>query len=137
MRISTFISFAGFVLLIVGTFCPIIHFALFNQTVYQLNKPYGLVFLLVAVVGILGTVLNNKKLTRLIAWVLAGLVVVFYIAALIKIHFSFSFIPFHSLSNYLTGKITFRWGWYLLCTGAALALAGTFGKTQTNFNSTI
>lgn len=128
MKLPSLISFAGFVIIIAATYCPIIHFAIFNQNVYQLNKPYGIVFLLVAIVGIVGTVFSNAKLTRTIAWVMAALVLFFYIAALVKIHFSFSFIPFHSLANYLTGKITFRWGWYLLVFGAILAVAGTLGK---------
>jgi hypothetical protein len=135
MRISSFVSFAGFIMIIVGTYCPIIHFAIFNQDAYQLNKPYGIVFLLVAVVGILGTVFSNIKLTQFIAWLMAALVILFYIAALIKIHFSFSFIPFHSLAGYLAGKITFRWGWYVLCCGAILAVTGTLFK-KTGFTNT-
>ena len=134
MRISSFISFTGFVMIIVATFCPILHFAIFNQTVYQLNKPYGLVFLLIAVVGIIGTVFSNAKLTKLMAWVSFGLVIVFFIAALCRIHTSFSFIPFRSISGYLSDKIEFKWGWYLLCVGAIVALAGTFGNGKRNYN---
>lgn len=137
MRISSFISFAGFVMIIVATFCPILHFAIFNQNVYQLNKPYGLVFLLIAVVGIIGTVFSNAKLTKLMAWVSVILVAVFFIAALCRIHTSFNFIPFRSISNYLSDKIRFKWGWYLLCVGAIVALAGTFGNKRSHYNSNI
>jgi len=135
MRISSFISFVGFIMIIVATFCPILHFAIFNQTVYQLNKPYGLVFLLIAVVGIISTVLSNPKLTNLMAWVSLGLTIVFFIAALLKIHTSFSFIPFHSLAGYLSDKIKFKWGWYVLCAGAIMALAGTFANKKTTFSA--
>jgi len=137
MRISSFISFVGFVMIIVATFCPILHFAIFNQTVYQLNKPYGLVFLLIAVVGIISTVLSNPKLTKLMAWVSLALTIVFFIAALLKIHTSFSFIPFRSLAGYLSDKIKFKWGWYVLCAGAILALAGTFANKKTSFSADI
>jgi len=132
MRISSFVSFVGFVMVFVATFCPIAHFII-NQNAYQCNQPYGLILLLVAVVGIIGTVFNNVKLTKLIAWILVGLVIVFYIAALFKIHNYFNFIPFHTISGYLSGKIKFRWGWYLMCIGAILALAGTFFQKQNNF----
>jgi len=132
MRIPSLISFTGFIMIIVATYCPILHVLFINQNVYQLNKPFGLVFLLIAVVGILGTVFSNAKLIRLTAWVSVGLVILFYIAALFRIHTSFSFIPFNSLANYLTKKITFRWGWYLLCIGALIALAGTLGKKSIN-----
>jgi hypothetical protein len=132
MRIPSLISFAGFIMIIVASYCPILHVILVNQNVYQLNEPFGLVFLLIAIVGILGTVFNNVKLIRLSAWVSAALAVLFYIAALLKIHTSFSFIPFNFVAHYLSKKITFRWGWYLLCVGALLALAGTLAKKQIN-----
>jgi len=86
MRISSFISFVGFIMIIVATFCPILHFAIFNQTVYQLNKPYGLVFLLIAVVGIISTVLSNPKLTNLMAWVSLGLIIFFGIFVTNKLY---------------------------------------------------
>jgi hypothetical protein len=137
MRISSFISFVGFIMIIVASFCPILHFTIFNQTMYQLNKPYGLVFLLIAVVGIIGTVLNNTKLVNLMAWVSLGLTFIFYIAALCRIHTSFSFIPFHSLAGYLSDKIKFKWGWYVLCTGAVLTIAGVLSNKKASFNTEI
>ncbi|WP_299580055.1 hypothetical protein [Mucilaginibacter sp.] len=100
-----------------------------NWNVYDGNKPYGIVILLVAVVGILGTVFNQVKITRLAAWLSLGLVILFYLLALLKVHTSFSFIPFRSVSAYLSGKIKFKWGWYLLFGGPLLALAGVvFGR---------
>ncbi|WP_183572801.1 hypothetical protein HDF18_05605 [Mucilaginibacter sp. X5P1] len=132
MRISSFISFVGFIMIIVATFCPILHFSIFNQTVYQLNKPYGLVFLLIAVVGIISTIFSNAKLTKLMAWVSLGLTIIFYIAALFRIHTSFSFIPFHSLAGYLSDKIRFKWGWYVLCIGSVLAIVGVLSNRKNN-----
>lgn len=133
MRIPAFISFVGFVMVFVATFCPIAHFII-NQNVYQLNKPYGMVFLMVAVVGVIATVFGNVKLTKLLSRIMVALVILFYIAALFKIHNYFNFIPFHFMSGYLSGKIRFAWGWYVLCAGAALALAGTFvNKKASNF----
>jgi hypothetical protein len=119
-------------MIIVATFCPILHFAIFNQTVYQLNKPYGLVFLLIAVVGIISTIFSNAKLTKLMAWVSLGLTITFFIAALFRIHTSFSFIPFHSLAGYLSDKIKFKWGWYVLCTGSVLAIVGVLSNRKNN-----
>lgn len=119
-------------MIIVATFCPILHFSIFNQTVYQLNKPYGLVFLLIAVVGIISTIFSNAKLTKLMAWVSLGLTIIFYIAALFRIHTSFSFIPFHSLAGYLSDKIRFKWGWYVLCIGSVLAIVGVLSNRKNN-----
>jgi len=125
MRINTFISFAGFVMLIAATYCPIMRpFHLRSLDVYDGNKPYGMVILLVAVVGILGAVLNQVKITRLAAWLSLALVVLFFILAELKIHTSFNFIPFHAIDAFLSRQIKLRWGWFLLFAGPLLAIAG-------------
>jgi predicted membrane channel-forming protein YqfA (hemolysin III family) len=131
MRLSALLSFAGFIILIAGTYCPILHPFIGNWDVYDGNKPYGIVILLVAVIGILGTVLNQPKITRTAAWFSLVLVVVFYILAQLKVHTSFSFIPFRSVAQYLSGKIKFKWGWYLLFAGPLFALMGiTFARNR-------
>ena len=133
MRISSLISFIGFVILIAGSYCPLLRpFGLVSWNVYDLNKPYGIVILLVAVVGILGTVLNRPSLVRLTAFISVGLVVLLLIAAVLKVNTSFSFLPFKSIAGFLAKQIKFKWGWYMLFAGALLALAGSFGSKQNN-----
>jgi len=101
MRLYNLISFVGFVMLIAATYCPVLRpFHLYNLNVYDGNKPYGIVILLVALVGIIGTVFSNAKLVRLTAFLSLGLVVLFYILAFLKVHTSFSFISFHSLDAF-------------------------------------
>jgi len=133
MRLNNFISFAGFVILIAATYCPILRpFHLFNWNVYDANKPYGIIILLVAVVGIIGTVFNQVKITRLAAWLSVLLVALLYVMAQLKVHTSFSFIPFHSIENFLSRQIKFKWGWFLLFGGATLALLGALLAKKPN-----
>jgi hypothetical protein len=125
MRLGSFISFAGFVMLIAATYCPLLRpLHIMNWDMYACNKPYGIVVLLVAVVGIIGIVLMQPKIARMAAWLSVGSVILFYFLCLLKIHFSFNFIPFHSLEKFLDRQIKFKWGWWLLCAGPVLALAG-------------
>jgi len=125
MRPLTFIAFVGFVLMMAATWCPMVHVLLLRSwDVYDLNRPYGMVMLLVFVIGILGTVLNQHKITRMAALISLALVVVFFIAAVLKVNTAFSFIPFKSIAGFLTGQIKFKWGWYLLFAGQILALTG-------------
>lgn len=126
MRPNLLLSFVGFVILIAATYCPILHPIIGSWDVYDGNKPYGIVILLVAVVGIIGTVFNQAKIIRMAAWLSLALVIVFYFLAILKIHHTFSFIPLHFAAKYLTSKIKFKWGWYLLAGGPLLALAGVF-----------
>jgi hypothetical protein len=129
MRLPSFISFVGFVLLMAGTWCPLLRpFHLFNWDVYDLNRPYGMVILLVSVIGILGVILTRIKLVRLTGWLSLILVFLLFVAAFIKVHTSFSFIPFRLFSGFLAGQIKFKWGWYLLFAGPLVALAGTLIK---------
>jgi hypothetical protein len=129
MRLPSLISFIGFVLLMAGTWCPLLRpFHLFNMDVYALNRPYGMVVLLVSVVGILAVVLNRIKLVRLTGWISLMLVLLLFVASYMRVHTSFSFIPFKSVAGFLSNQIKFKWGWYLLFMGPLVALAGTLFK---------
>lgn len=129
MRLPSLISFIGFVLLMAATYCPLLRpFGLFNWDVYDLNKPYGMVILLMAVVGIIAVVLNRPKLVKLISLISLAMVTLLLLAAFLKIHTSFSFIPFKGITGFLERQIKFKWGWYILFAGPLLALAGTFFK---------
>jgi len=133
MRPLTFIAFIGFVVLIAGTYCPLLHlFPFHSWNVYALNQPYGIVMLLVFVVGIIGTVFSQPKITRLAAILSLFLVVVFFIATILKVETSFSFIPFRAIEQFLTRQIKFRWGWYVLAVGQLCALAGIFNPRRKN-----
>ncbi|MDP9080105.1 MAG: hypothetical protein M3O71_21985 [Bacteroidota bacterium] len=136
MRINTLFSLTGFIILVAGTWCPVLHPIIGNWDVYDGNKPYGITILLVALIGIIGTVFSQVKITRFAAWASLFLVVVFYLLALLKVHTSFNFIPFRSVAEYLSGKIRFKWGWYLLFGGPLLAIAGVlFSRKPTFINN--
>lgn len=128
MRLSSLITLLGFILLVVATFCPLLRpFHLFNMNVYKLNQPYGMAMLLVGVIGILCTVLNQIKVTHIAAWASVSLVIILFIAAVFKVKTTFSFIPFNGISSFLSRQLAFKWGWYLLFGGALLSLAGITG----------
>ena len=86
--------------------------------------------MLVAVVGVLGTILNQIKLVKLAAWLSLGLVALLLLAAFLKVNASFSFIPFKGIAGFLTRQIKFKWGWYLLFAGPVIALIGAFSTRQ-------
>jgi hypothetical protein len=87
-----------------------------------------MVLLLVSVIGIISIGLNKTKLARLTAWVSLILVLLLFVAAYLKVHTSFSFIPFKSFAGFLSKQIKFKWGWYVLYTGPVVALAGSMIK---------
>jgi hypothetical protein len=134
MRPLTLVAFVGFVLMIAATYCPMLHLFPFRSfDVYDMNKPYGMVMLLVFVVGIVGTIFN-PKITRLAAILSLFLTVVLYIATVLKVETSFSFIPFKAIAGFLTHQIKFKWGWYILAIGQLFALAGLLKPRKHNFH---
>ena len=123
------LSFVGFVLVFAGTYCPLLRpFHLFNWNVYQLNQSYGIVLLFIAVIGMAASFLNQPKIIRVTALLSMVLVVVLFIAAVSKVQFAFSFIPFHKVDELLSKQIKFKWGWWVLFAGPAVALAGVINN---------
>jgi len=122
---SSLLTFAGFVLLLAATYCPLLRpFGLTNMDLYDLNKPFGMVVLLVCCLGILGVALKQPSLARLCAWLSLALVTLVFIAVVLKVHHVFSFIPFQSIAGFLTRQIKFKWGWFLLFAGPVLVITG-------------
>lgn len=129
MQPKSFVAFIGFVVLAAGVYCPILRvFGIIQQTLYQVNKPYALVILLIAVIGIISVVMNRVPAAKIIARLGFVLVVVLYIGAVLKVHSSFSFIPFKSIEQFAVRQIKFTWGWLVLFAGVLLSVLGTSGS---------
>jgi hypothetical protein len=123
MRPKALITFAGFVILMAATWCPLLRpFGVITWDLYDLNKPYGMVVLLITVVGIAGIVLKQYKLSRIAGFTALALVVLIFIAAQLKVNTTFSFIPFKGMAGFLTKLIKFKWGWYPLFAGPILSV---------------
>ncbi|WEA02762.1 hypothetical protein [Mucilaginibacter sp. SJ] len=136
MRLSSILSFAGFALLFAATYCPLLRvFHVTSWNIYKLNQPYGLVLLLVAVVGIIVSFLNQAKIMRVAAWLSVVLVVLLLVAAIFKVNSAFSFIPFKGINRFLTSQLKFQWGWYVMFAGPILALIGALSSRPKVFIS--
>lgn len=136
MAPRNFISFAGFILLIAGLFSPLISpLGLVKWNLFDLNKTFAVILMAVAIAGLITTLMNNIKLMRINGWISLALVILVFIAAVMKVQTAFSFIPFPKLANTMSGFIHYRWGWYLLFTGAVLGLLGSFGGKRKSLHT--
>ncbi len=130
MAPRNFISFIGFILLIAGLFSPLISpLNLVKWNLFDLNRTFAVVVLVIAITGLASTIIKNNQLLKLSGWIALALVVLVFIAAVMKVQTSFSFIPFPKIAHTLSGFIHYRWGWYLLFAGPVLALLGS-GKRE-------
>jgi hypothetical protein len=126
MNNKSLISLTGFLLLVVGCFCPLISpFGLVKWNVFDLNFIFGVIIICVAALGILSIFFQQPKLGRLMAWAALALVVLLLAAAVFKVNTSFSFIPFKNVGKFLSEKVYYRWGWYVLFAGPLLAVLGS------------
>lgn len=131
MAPRNFISFIGFILLIAGLFSPLISpLNLVKWNLFDLNRTFAVVVLVIAITGLASTIIKNNQLLKLSGWIALGLVLLVFIAAVMKVQTSFSFIPFPKIAHTLSGFIHYRWGWYLLFAGPVLALLGSFGRRK-------
>jgi len=122
---NSLLTLVGFIVLLAGTYCPLLRpFGLTNMDLYDLSKPFGIVILLICCVGILGVALKQAQLTSLTAWSSLVLIALVFIAAILKVHHTFSFIPFQSIAGFLTRQIRFKWGWIPLFAGPILTISG-------------
>jgi hypothetical protein len=138
MQPKAYLSFVGFVTFMAATWCPLLRpFGIVSWNAYDLNKPYGMVMLLVAVIGVAAIVLKQQALARVAAWASLTLVVLLYVAAQLKVNTTFSFIPFKVMASFLAKLIKFKWGWYLLFAGALIAVIGTFKSNSSIEKGTI
>lgn len=127
MRLPSLLSLIGFIVLIAATYCPMLSaFGMVTMNVYKMNQPFGLLLLLVGIIGILCTFFNQTKVTRFAAYISLCLVALLLVAAVLKVNTTFSFIPFKSINAFLTRQLKFKWGWYVLFAGPALAVLGAF-----------
>lgn len=134
MRLSSIFSFVGFALLLAATYCPLLRvFHLTSWNIYKLNQPYGLVLLLVSVIGIVVSFLNQAKIMRAAAWLSLVLVVLLLAAAIFKVNTTFSFIPFKGVNKFLTGQLKLQWGWYVMFAGPILAVIGAMSSKPKTF----
>ncbi|GAB3928168.1 hypothetical protein [Mucilaginibacter myungsuensis] len=119
------LSLAGFILLIIATYFPLLRpFGLRSMNMFDLSMPFGMVVLLAALMGLLGVVLKQRALAKFCGWISLFLIFLLLIASYLKIHNAFSFIPFKGIAGFLTRQIKFKWGWWALFGGSALAILG-------------
>lgn len=129
MRIGSFFSLLGFIVVIAGTFSPLLRpFGLVSWDVYHLNKPFGIVMLVIAIVGVLSSILQQRGLARAMAVISFLLVVLLYTAAVMQVNSTFTFIPFKGLAAGLTKLIKFKWGWYVLFIGGVISVVASFAN---------
>jgi len=109
----------GVVFMAAGGLCPLVHVPIMgNWNYFGIDPAFGTVFYLIAVLGLLGSVLNKTSLMRFSGWAAIVLVILTLAAVWFKSHDYFSFIHFKKLINLASGMVKYKWGWFVILIGA-------------------
>lgn len=117
------IQLIGFLLVVAGSFLPLVHVPVIgNWNYWKIDSSLAIMCWILAVVSLLGIVLNSIKATRISAIILIILFIFTIAAVKFKSLDFFSFLPFKSWANFAADMVKLKWGWLLEFSGAALLL---------------
>lgn len=125
------IQLLGGILVIAGSFLPLVHVPVIGNWNYWKLEPVLAVACWILTAGALFGTMNNKvKTTRIFAILLILLFLFTLFAVKYQAMQYFSFMPFASWQEKLAGIVKLRWGWIVEFTGAFIMLfaSGRKGK---------
>ena len=113
----------GLILVVVGSFLPLVHVPIIGNWNYWEVDHYLAVFCWVICVCILFSILNNKlSLVKIFSFLLLILFVFTTLAVKYQAMNYFSFLPFKSWSKALVSTVKLQWGWLVEFLGAIILL---------------
>lgn len=124
------IQLLGVLLVIVGSFLPLVHIPIIgNWNYWQLDSRITMLSWVLWALALAGIAINNQKLIKG-----SGiLLILLFIFTLIAIKFKsldyFNFLVFDSFKELAAGIVKLKWGWFFEFGGALLML---FSKKSTN-----
>ncbi len=119
------IQLIGVILVIVGSFLPLLRIPLVGNWHYWKIDPYlsGIIWTLSAL-GLYFIQKEKLKTTRIIAESLVFLFIFTMVAIKLKSLDFFAFLPFKSWQSAFAGIVKLSWGWFFEFVGAALMFFG-------------
>lgn len=128
------IQLIGVILVIVGSFLPLLRIPLIGNWNYWKIDPYlSSIIWILSALGLLSIQREKLKATRIVA----GSLIFFFIFTIVAIKLKsldfFAFLPFKSWQSAFAGIVKLSWGWFFEFVGAALMFLG-FSKKQ-NLNN--
>lgn len=124
MKLTSYTGIIGGILVLAGSVSPMLHIKVVgNWNYFKIDSTLATIACVLAVLGILGAVLQKTGLQRFAGWFILVWIIFTYVAVVFKVNDYFSIIPFKRLAKWATAMITFRYtGWLGIFLGAVLML---------------
>lgn len=117
------IQLLGLVLVVVGSFLPLVHVPVIGNWSYWKLDHYLAIACWVLSAGALFAIVNNSgKMARIFAILLILLFLFTLFAVKVQALQYFSFMPFKSWQEKLAGIVKLRWGWIVEFLGAFIII---------------
>jgi len=114
---------AGSVILAAGGLCPLMHLPVIgNWNYFDIDIRLAIVFYLLVALALIGSLTNKTGLVRFAGWGAIVLALITLAGIYFKAHDSFSFLHFKKLVNLASGLVKYKWGWFVIMTGAILLI---------------
>ena len=117
------IQLIGLILVVAGSFLPLVHIPIIgNWNYWKVDQNLVIFCWILSLIALFGIIKEKQKITK----ISAILLILLFIFTLIAIKFKsldyFSFLPFKSWQETVSGIVKLKWGWFLEFAGAALIL---------------
>lgn len=117
------IQLLGLLLVVVGSFLPLVHIPVIgNWNYWELDHYLAVTCWILSSCALLGIVNNNVKIVRIFAILLILLFGFTLVAVKLQALDYFSFLPFKSWKNAFAGIVKLKGGWILEFLGAFLMI---------------
>ncbi len=124
MNFRNYLGFVGSVLVLAGCFAPMVHLPIIgNWNYFDLDLTLSSVVCTLGFFGFLSAAFKRRTLAGIFGWAIAVLLVLTFVGVYVKVHSSFSFIPFKKLAALAAGIVKYRSaGWVVMGMGAVLMI---------------
>jgi len=113
----------AFILVIAGSFLPLVHVPVVgNWNYYDIDKYLAVFCWILCLLAIIGIMKNKPFLIKFSAVLMILLFIFTIIAVKFKSLDFFSFLPFSSWKEFAAGMVKLKWGWFLEFSGAMILL---------------
>ncbi|MET3113991.1 hypothetical protein AAKU52_001724 [Pedobacter sp. CG_S7] len=109
----------GSVVMAAGGFCPLLRVpVLGNWNYFDVDQRLAVIFYILVLLGLVAAFTQKAGLLKFVGWATIVLVLLTLVGIYFKVHDSFNFIHFKKIINLAAGLVKYKWGWFVILTGA-------------------
>lgn len=111
----------GSVVMAAGGLCPLLRVpVLGNWNYFDVDQRLAIVFYVLVLLALIASFMQKAGLLKFAGWATIVLVLLTLVGIYFKVHDTFNFIHFKKLINLAAGLVKYKWGWFVILTGALL-----------------